>query len=88
MKTGGTLKIAIGLLRIDRVAQVSLASISAKDAQLAGYKTKEELLTDWPNARAAVFTASTFALRVPIQELRCERSRNCRPQRSKPSAAS
>ena len=46
VKSGGTLKTAIGLLRIDRVAQVSLASISAQDVQLAGYETKEELLTD------------------------------------------
>lgn len=41
VKTGGTLKTAIGLLRIDRVAQVSLASISAKDAQLAGYEKRK-----------------------------------------------
>ena len=46
VKSGGTLKTPIGLLRIDRIAQVSLASISAQDVQLVGYETKEELLTD------------------------------------------
>lgn len=46
VKTGGTLKTAAGLLRIDRIAPVTLASISAADAKLAGYGTREELLAD------------------------------------------
>jgi hypothetical protein len=46
VKTGGTLKTAVGLLRIERVAEVPLSSLSVMDARLAGYETLETLLAE------------------------------------------
>ena len=68
VKTGGTLKTAIGLLRIDGVARVSLASVSAKNAQLTSDETRQELLVISPHVVAAAFSVLTCALRAPIQE--------------------
>lgn len=46
VKTGGTLMTSIGVLRVDEVAKVPLASITARDARKAGYDTKGALLAD------------------------------------------
>lgn len=46
VKTGGTLKTSIGVLRIDAVTQVPLTSITAQDARKAGYETRNALLAD------------------------------------------
>jgi hypothetical protein len=46
VKTGGTLKTSVGVLRIDAVATIPLSSITTKDARSAGYDTKEDLLAD------------------------------------------
>lgn len=44
VKTGGTLKTSIGVVRIDAVTKIPVASITAQDARNAGYETREELL--------------------------------------------
>ncbi len=46
VKTGGTLRTSVGVLRIDAVAKVPLASLTARDARKAGYDTKVALLAD------------------------------------------
>jgi hypothetical protein len=44
VKTGGTLKTAIGVLAIDEVKEITSAAITARDAKSAGYRSKQELL--------------------------------------------
>lgn len=46
VKSGGTLKTAAGLIRIDSIAQVPISSLSRKDAVHAGFATLEELLAE------------------------------------------
>jgi hypothetical protein len=45
VKTGGTLKTAVGVLAIDRVARVDRSGITKDDAAAAGYGSLSELLT-------------------------------------------
>ena len=44
VKTGGTLKTAVGVLAIDRVARVERSEITQDDAVAAGYSSLSELL--------------------------------------------
>lgn len=52
VKTGGTLRTAVGLLRVERVTPVDPAEISEDDARRAGYGSKR-LLVDELNAHTA-----------------------------------
>jgi hypothetical protein len=45
VKTGGTLKTAVGVLAIDRVARVERSEITREDATAAGFGSLSELLT-------------------------------------------
>jgi hypothetical protein len=45
VKTGGTLKTAVGVLAIDRVARVERSEITKEDATAAGFGSLLELLT-------------------------------------------
>jgi hypothetical protein len=44
VKTGGTLKTAVGVLAIDRVARVERSEITEGDAAAAGHRSRTELL--------------------------------------------
>ena len=46
VKTGGTLKTAIGVLAIDRVVITNVKEITEGDARSAGYNSKAELLEE------------------------------------------
>lgn len=46
VKTGGRLRTRIGVLAIQAVDQISEKEISERDAKLAGFKSKAELLQD------------------------------------------
>jgi len=46
VKTGGTLKTPIGVLRIDTVAKVPLVSITALDTRKAGYPNRDVLIAE------------------------------------------
>lgn len=46
VKTGGSLRTAVGMLSIRSVDKISLSSISVPDAQRAGYRTKSALLDE------------------------------------------
>jgi hypothetical protein len=50
VRTGGTLRTAIGVLAIDSVEPVALADITASDARIAGYRDRAEL-TAWLESR-------------------------------------
>jgi hypothetical protein len=46
VKTGGTLKTAVGVVAIDAVERARLEDLTAKDAKLAGYASLDELLRE------------------------------------------
>jgi hypothetical protein len=46
VKTGGTLKTAAGVLRIDEIAETTFAAIRAGDIRAAGYASKAILLAE------------------------------------------
>ena len=46
VKTGGSLRTAVGLLAIDSVERIPMRSITAHDAHRAGYPTRSQLLDE------------------------------------------
>lgn len=46
VKAGGTLKTAIGVLRIHRIDEIALADISTTDAKRAGYPSRDDLVSE------------------------------------------
>ncbi|MEM8995304.1 MAG: hypothetical protein AAGF23_10990 [Acidobacteriota bacterium] len=55
MKTGGTLKTAVGLLSIKNVEQIALDSITDVEAQKAGYPDLDSLLTELESRRGQTY---------------------------------
>ena len=45
VKTGGTLKTAVGVIGIDRVEPVTRASLTGRDARAAGFPSRKDLLS-------------------------------------------
>ena len=55
VKPGGTLRTAIGMLKIKGVEKVSLKSISVRDAARAGYPSKSALLREMENRKGSYY---------------------------------
>lgn len=55
VKTGGTLKTAVGILSLERIAQVERAQITAEDAANAGYHSLEELLSNLDSRAGEIY---------------------------------
>ncbi|MEM8602726.1 MAG: hypothetical protein AAGF24_02680 [Cyanobacteria bacterium P01_H01_bin.121] len=55
VKAGGTLKTAVGLLSIQSIQEVSLGSITERDAQDAGYLDLEHLLKELRTREGRVY---------------------------------
>ena len=73
VRQGGTLRSAAGLLSIDRVEAVDVASISAADARRAGYESLDELLAAVPPQPGRTLYRIEFSLagedpRVALRE--------------------
>lgn len=71
VKTGGSLRTAVGMLSIRSVDKISLSSISVPDAQRAGYRTKSALLDELSQRSGDVYRIElTYAGADPRIELR------------------
>jgi len=55
VKSGGTLKTAVGLLAIDRIAEVERARITQRDAAAAGWPSLEALLAELDARSGAIY---------------------------------
>lgn len=55
VKPGGTLKTAVGVLAIDAVERVTMASITDADARAAGFAGRAELLTELKKRTGTVY---------------------------------
>lgn len=71
VKTGGSLRTAVGVLSIVSVEEVAMSTISVSDAQRAGYRTKSALLEELSRRSGAVYRIEvTYAGADPRIELR------------------
>ena len=55
VKTGGTLKTAVGVLAIDAVERVTMTSITSADARNAGFNDRETLLAELKTRDGAIY---------------------------------
>jgi hypothetical protein len=55
VKAGGTLQTAVGVLAIDAVERVSMASITKADARRAGYADRASLLSELKSRTGSVY---------------------------------
>ncbi len=74
VRSGGTLKTAVGVLSIDAVDVVALSKIAPRDVRAAGYATKAELVADLATRPGKVYrVAVSFAGEDPRIALRKKR---------------
>jgi hypothetical protein len=55
VKTGGTLKTAVGVLAIGAVKQVTMTSITAADARRAGFEDRAALLAELKSRKGSIY---------------------------------
>lgn len=71
VKTGGTLKTAIGVLNIQTVEKISLTQITAEDAERAGFPSKRALEDELDKSENQLFKITlSYAGTDPRLELR------------------
>jgi hypothetical protein len=73
IRTGTIMRTAIGLVRVDEVAVVEMAAVSAREARLAGFASADALREDLPGGEGQVYRiALAYAGPDPRIQLRNE----------------
>jgi hypothetical protein len=65
VKSGGSLRTAVGVLRIDDVAPTVWSKVTTRDAKLAGYPSREALIAEVDRGRAGTLYRIELSLAGP-----------------------